>query len=787
MKLYVDLETLQVIEGPGFRNPLSSIRFKRGDAAKLEVVFLDGGLTATTIGDAAQLHIQFGAKADGRYGSDYLVLCDTFTMPGTTGSPVYSCAPSFNSTALNDALHVGAANELATIALMGEITWHEGAGEPTSTRTFLMIVENDVNRGSEGAPVPTPNVETWLGTKAVRHDTQQVLDDTHRFTARRNIGASGGTFSDTGVPPFPSRAHATFGPLEIYAAVPGEAANGKVIHLQHSTDFQTTTAFNENDELVISISQTGFYELSVVGWSGTAYQVMCVGMMNDRPVFSSVPVLMHQGTFHDGSVGMEAALWHDGTSWRCQIEGITGVAESMAADPFSITGWTWMDLGMGDVTARLLGAPPWLLLANALNVEIWDSYMVAIVDIVWAQNSITDTLQDTLTLNNGRGEFPGVNGDLRVVTNAFGDMVYVCEEASSDGYKWQSITVDGWLRNICLDVVESTSGGSYPSTVTPIGDVSTAQEFAMLGGYNLFGALPVWNSGSQVMTYTSNRYFLGAIMTGEFQTPFWAIIDSNHSVIASQSPAIDAREVRPWEHPFAFCDWTYGKPVIREPGWFSLQVTANVMPATIIRALIGGNPVLAENAVLKWGAINDIYTETNFYADLKSFGNNSVNPTTPYHVINRQSLRGLFLSTEADQPLQNTTAFTAWTGGTMQLENGTYHLTGILILTPQAAAMGAKISLNDSGGFNGSLFGRMTIGYGTTLSTVPIYATGGSLAAYDQMVAGGATGSTIVVEIDVIARISWTSMLGWKFAQATANAGSLIARKGGFLRAVRIN
>jgi hypothetical protein len=45
VKLHVDLETLQLIEGPGFRNPVTSLRFKRGDAALLEVSFLDGGTT----------------------------------------------------------------------------------------------------------------------------------------------------------------------------------------------------------------------------------------------------------------------------------------------------------------------------------------------------------------------------------------------------------------------------------------------------------------------------------------------------------------------------------------------------------------------------------------------------------------------------------------------------------------------------------------------------------------------------------------------------------------------
>jgi hypothetical protein len=37
VKLHVDLDTLQFIEGPGFRSTVTSIRLKRGDAATLEV------------------------------------------------------------------------------------------------------------------------------------------------------------------------------------------------------------------------------------------------------------------------------------------------------------------------------------------------------------------------------------------------------------------------------------------------------------------------------------------------------------------------------------------------------------------------------------------------------------------------------------------------------------------------------------------------------------------------------------------------------------------------------
>ncbi|MBN8457420.1 MAG: hypothetical protein J0M04_06215 [Verrucomicrobia bacterium] len=155
MKLHVDLETLQLIEGPGFRNPVTSLRFKRGDAAKLEVSFLTNGTTPTSIGDAAALEIRFGVKPRNRFDVGYLVHTDDWTMPapGAT-NPVYQCSPSFNTTELDSALQVGSptGTELSEITLMGEITWREGGGQPTSTRTFTVVVENDVNRGTEGVP-----------------------------------------------------------------------------------------------------------------------------------------------------------------------------------------------------------------------------------------------------------------------------------------------------------------------------------------------------------------------------------------------------------------------------------------------------------------------------------------------------------------------------------------------------------------------------------------------------------------------------------------------------------
>ena len=155
MKLHVDLETLQLIDGPGFRNPVSSLRFKRGDSARLEVSFLRNGLTPVSIGNPATMEIQFGIKPRNRYDVGYLVHSADWTMPAFDAeSPVYQCSPGFNTVELDSALGVGSSTgtELSEITLMGEITWREGEGQPTSSRTFLVVVENDVNRGTEGVP-----------------------------------------------------------------------------------------------------------------------------------------------------------------------------------------------------------------------------------------------------------------------------------------------------------------------------------------------------------------------------------------------------------------------------------------------------------------------------------------------------------------------------------------------------------------------------------------------------------------------------------------------------------
>lgn len=203
MKLYVDLESLQLIEAPGFRSPVTSLRFKRGDAAKLEVAFLADGLTPVPIGNPATLEIHFGAKASGAYGGDYLVHDPDWTMPATDATePVYQCSPSFNTVELNAALLVGSSEE-ASVTLMGEISWSDGVGAPTSTRTFQIVVENDVNRGAEISPTSVSTGLPDLFSAIQPYYYRMVVTGTSfeidtRFTGTKLWTSDGGSTSASG-------------------------------------------------------------------------------------------------------------------------------------------------------------------------------------------------------------------------------------------------------------------------------------------------------------------------------------------------------------------------------------------------------------------------------------------------------------------------------------------------------------------------------------------------------------------------------------------------------------
>lgn len=153
MKIFVNVDSRQLQTAVGDSRQVSSLSFKRGDGASVEIVFVrDGSQVELTSGSI----VTFGAKLAGKYDSNALVLENGFALTGSGSTASYIGSPSFNTEDLNDALAVDGndANDIPYLDLMGEITWTDGpTGEPTSTDTFTVRVNNDVLRGDEVGPV----------------------------------------------------------------------------------------------------------------------------------------------------------------------------------------------------------------------------------------------------------------------------------------------------------------------------------------------------------------------------------------------------------------------------------------------------------------------------------------------------------------------------------------------------------------------------------------------------------------------------------------------------------
>lgn len=162
MRHYIDLDSLQLIEAPGIRTPVTQIRAKRGTAPKLQIQFCRSGepelLPEGTV-------IRFGPKPTGEYDGEFVVFTNVFTAPGdVTG--FYEARPNFNTDELNALLgspDATVANDEDSVTLMAEFSWRLGSDAPEKTETFAVVVSNAVDNGNESAPVPAgPDVDSRL-------------------------------------------------------------------------------------------------------------------------------------------------------------------------------------------------------------------------------------------------------------------------------------------------------------------------------------------------------------------------------------------------------------------------------------------------------------------------------------------------------------------------------------------------------------------------------------------------------------------------------------------------
>lgn len=163
MRIYVDLDLLQLIQAPGVRQTVRELRFRRGDTAVIEVGFCQSGTVIELPSDATG---RFGVKSDKQYEGDYLAAAVAWTKNGAGSSALYAFNVNFNTIEINAALKVNAnpEDDVPQLRAMGEIEWIWG-GNIQSTVAVTVLIDNDINKGTEGAPVSgNPVPMTWIDT-----------------------------------------------------------------------------------------------------------------------------------------------------------------------------------------------------------------------------------------------------------------------------------------------------------------------------------------------------------------------------------------------------------------------------------------------------------------------------------------------------------------------------------------------------------------------------------------------------------------------------------------------
>jgi hypothetical protein len=165
MRLTVDLDTLQLIASASDRRRQTLVEFKRGDLTPIELQFVRNGVPEAL---ETGVVITFALKESGKYDGDFVVFFDEFSAPSASPNFIYSGTPSLSTEELDDLLFVDGnqSNDLASVDLMGEITWEDDAN-PASIRTFVARVHNDVVRGTEGTPLALPTPLGWLAANGI--------------------------------------------------------------------------------------------------------------------------------------------------------------------------------------------------------------------------------------------------------------------------------------------------------------------------------------------------------------------------------------------------------------------------------------------------------------------------------------------------------------------------------------------------------------------------------------------------------------------------------------------
>ena len=144
MILYFDLDSAQLITGPGTRDAVNNLNFKRGDTCNVVVQFVSG-LVAQELSSGATGKL--GIKAAGNYSGDYLAADTSWTKTGTGTATLYTFALNLATAEINAAL----TGDTASIPAILELEFVD-TGVRTSSQTIACVINNDVIKGSETGP-----------------------------------------------------------------------------------------------------------------------------------------------------------------------------------------------------------------------------------------------------------------------------------------------------------------------------------------------------------------------------------------------------------------------------------------------------------------------------------------------------------------------------------------------------------------------------------------------------------------------------------------------------------
>ena len=188
MKFYIDLDTRKLVSGLGVRDQVSLIELKRGDSARIEVVFFRG-ITVVELTEPASGIL--GIKEAGKYDADTYLASDlAWTKEGTGASTLYVFEPSLNTAELDTLLASNDAddtNDIASVDTMFEVEWLED-GSLSSTQTITARIFNDVNKGAETGATAAPTIDAYIAARAVCYDRVQTLTTAQRKQSLINLG-----------------------------------------------------------------------------------------------------------------------------------------------------------------------------------------------------------------------------------------------------------------------------------------------------------------------------------------------------------------------------------------------------------------------------------------------------------------------------------------------------------------------------------------------------------------------------------------------------------------------